>query len=76
MLHLGYVHTVPDRFLLLFKSCSVQCEQESMFCCGAEIVPKRSEYEQSHVCHTICNAPFSFEKIIYQYEVPLQFLLR
>ena len=24
----------------------IQCEQELMFCCGAEIVPKRSQFEQ------------------------------
>ena len=29
----------------------------------------------SHIRHTICNAPFCFENIIYQYEVPLHVLL-
>ena len=28
------------------KVAPVQCEQELMFCCGAEIVPKRSQCEQ------------------------------
>ena len=42
----GYVHTVLDRFLLHFKVALVQCEQELMFCCSAEIVPKRSQCEQ------------------------------
>ena len=33
--------------------------------------------KRSHIRrHTICNARFLFEKIIYQNEVPLQFLLR
>ena len=31
---------------------------------------------RSPICYAICNAPFKFEKIIYQNEVPLQFLLR
>ena len=43
---LGYVHTVPDRFLLLLKFVPVQCEQELMLCCSSETVPKRSECEQ------------------------------
>ena len=60
-------------FCSVSKVAPVQCEQELMFCWGAEIVPKRSQCEQEH---TICNAPFRFEKIIYQNEVPLQFLLR
>ena len=51
--HLGYVHTVPDRFLLRSKVALVQCEQELMFCCGAEIVPKRSQREQKP--YPLCN---------------------
>ena len=31
---------------------------------------------RSPIRHTLCNTPFWFEKIIYQNEVPLQFLLR
>ena len=31
----------------------VQCEQELMFCCGAEIVPKRSQCEQKP--YPLCN---------------------
>ena len=49
-----------------------------MFCCGAEIVPKRSQCEQKPYpsqSHNL-NAAFWFEKIIFQNEVPLQFLLR
>ena len=49
--------SVSDRFLAMFtlyrigfcsvsKVAPVQCEQELMFCCGAEIVPKRSQCEQ------------------------------
>ena len=33
-------------FCSVAKVAPVQCEQELMFCCGAEIVPKRSQYEQ------------------------------
>ena len=39
---LGYVHTVSDRFFSISKVAPVQCEQEFMFSCGTEIVPKRS----------------------------------
>ena len=63
-------------FCSVSKVASVQCEQESMFCCGAWIVPKRSQCEESPIRHTICNAPVWFEEIIYQYEVLLQFLPR
>ena len=45
-IHSGYVHTVPDRFCSFSKVAPVQCEQELMFCCGAEIVPKRSQCKQ------------------------------
>ena len=33
-------------FCSVGKVAPVQCEQELMFCCGAEIVPKRSQCEQ------------------------------
>ena len=33
-------------FFSVAKAAPVQCEQELMFCCGAEIVPKRSQCEQ------------------------------
>ena len=33
-------------FCSISKVAQVQYEQELMFCCGAEIVPKRSQYEQ------------------------------
>ena len=33
-------------FCSVAKVAPVQCEQELMFCCGAEIVPKRSQCEQ------------------------------
>ena len=33
----------------------VQCEQELLFCCGAEIVPKRSQCEQGPIRDAICN---------------------
>ena len=35
----------------------VQCEQELMFCCGAEIVPKRSQCEQKP--YPLCNLQLS-----------------
>ena len=54
----------------------VQCEQELMFCCDAEIVPKRSQCEQKPYPSHNLHAAFWFEKIIFQNEVPLQFLLR
>ena len=63
-------------FCSVAKVAPVQCEQELMFCCGAEIVPKRSQCNKNAIRHTICNATFWFEKIIFQNEVPLQFLLR
>ena len=47
-----------------------------MFCCGAEIVPKRSQCEQKPYPSYNLQHPFWFEKIIYQNEVLLQFLLR
>ena len=33
-------------FCSVSKVAPVQCEQELMFCCAAEIVPKRSQCEQ------------------------------
>ena len=47
-----YSHSKAMFTLYLIGFCSVskvapvQCEQELMFCCGAEIVPKRSQCEQ------------------------------
>ena len=32
-------------FCSVSKVAPMQCEQELMFCCGAEIVPKRSQCE-------------------------------
>ena len=43
----GYVHTVPGRFF------SVSHKQELIFCCGAEIVPKRSQCKQKP--YPLCN---------------------
>ena len=40
-------------FCSVSKVAPVQCEQELMFCCGAEIVPKRSQCEQKP--HPLCN---------------------
>ena len=40
-------------FCSVSKVASVQCEQELMFCCGAEIVPKRSQCEQKP--YPLCN---------------------
>ena len=32
-------------FCSVSKVALIQCEQELMFCCGAEVVPKRSQFE-------------------------------
>ena len=40
-------------FCSVSKVVPVQCEQELMFCCGAEIVPKRSQREQKP--YPLCN---------------------
>ena len=56
----------PASFCSVSKVAPTQCKKKLMFCCGAEIVPKRSHCEQKPIRHTICNASFSFEKIIYQ----------
>ena len=40
-------------FCSVSKVAPVQCEQELMFCCGAEIVPKRSQCEQKP--YPLCN---------------------
>ena len=40
-------------FCSFSKVAPVQCEQELMFCCGAEIVPKRSQCEQKP--YPLCN---------------------
>ena len=40
-------------FCSVSKVAQVQCEQELMFCCGAEIVPKRSQCEQKP--YPLCN---------------------
>ena len=40
-------------FCSIAKVAPVQCEQELMFCCGAEIVPKRSQCEQKP--YPLCN---------------------
>ena len=50
---IGYVHIVLDSFCSVSKVAPVQCEQELIFCCGAEIVPKRSQCE--HKPYPLCN---------------------
>ena len=40
-------------FCSVSKVAPVQCEQELMFCCGAEIVPKRSQCENEP--YPLCN---------------------
>ena len=40
-------------FCSVSRVAPVQCEQELMFCCGAEIVPKRSQCEQKP--YPLCN---------------------
>ena len=65
---LGYVHTVPDRFCSVSKVASVQCEQELMFCCGAEIVPKRSQCEQKP--YPLCNLQRSL--LIWKDNLPIR----
>ena len=40
-------------FCSVSKVAPVQCEQELIFCCGAEIVPKRSQCEQK--LYQLCN---------------------
>ena len=40
-------------FCSVSKVAPVQCEQELMFCCGAEIDPKRSQCEQKP--YPLCN---------------------
>ena len=40
-------------FCSVSKVAPVQCEQELMFCCGADIVPKRSQCE--HKPYPLCN---------------------
>ena len=57
-------------FCSVAKAAQVQCEQELMFCCGAEIVPKRSQCEQKpYPSHNLQHCLW-FEKIIFQNEVP------
>ena len=45
-------------FCSVSKIAPVQCEQELMFCCGAEIVPYVPSVNRSPIRHTICNASF------------------
>ena len=45
-------------FCSVAKVAPVQCEQELMFCYGAEIVPKCSRVNRSPIRRTICNAAF------------------
>ena len=40
-------------FCSVSKVAPVQCEQELIFCCDAEIVPKRSQCEQKN--YPLCN---------------------
>ena len=44
-------------FCSVSKVAPVRCEQELMFCCGAEIVPKRSQCEQK--LYPLCNLQHS-----------------
>ena len=44
------------------KVAPVQCEQELIFCCGAEIVPKRSQCEQKPYPSYNLQRSFFFEK--------------
>ena len=66
-----FMETEPKDMFTLYRidSCSVskvalvQCEQELMFCCGAEIVPKLSQYEQKP--YPVCNlqrSPFDLKR--------------
>ena len=45
-------------FCSVSKVAPVQCEQDLMFCCGAEIVPKHSQCEQNPIRYAICKAHF------------------
>ena len=63
-------------FCSVSKVAPVQCEQELMLCCGAEIVPKRFQCEQEPYPSYNLQRFLLIWKIIYQNEVPLQFLLR
>ena len=45
-------------FCSVSKVAPAQCQQELMFCCGAEIVPKRSQCEQKP--YPLCNLQRSF----------------
>ena len=45
-------------FCSVSKVAPVQCEQELMFCCGAEVVLKRSQCEQKP--YPLCNLQRSF----------------
>ena len=53
-------------FCSVSKVAPVQCEQELMFCCGAEIVPKRSQCEQKP--YPLCNLQRSL--LIWKYNLP------
>ena len=46
-------------FCSVSKVAPVQCEQELMFCCGAEIVPKRSQCEQEQ----FATLPFDLKRL-------------
>ena len=64
-------------FCSVSKVAQVQCEQELMFCCGAEIVPKHSQCEQKpYPLMQFATLPFDLKRSLTKNEVPLQFLLR
>ena len=55
-------------FCSVSKVAPVQCEQELMFCCGAEIVPKRSQCEQKP--YPLCNLQRSL--LIWKDNLPIR----
>ena len=55
-------------FCSVSKVAPVQCEQELRFCCGAEIVPKRSQCEQKP--YPLCNLQRSL--LIWKDNLPIR----
>ena len=55
-------------FCSVSKVTPVQCEQELMFCCGAEIVPKHSQCEQKP--YPLCNLQRSL--LIWKDNLPIR----
>ena len=50
-------------FCSIAKVAPVQCEQELMLFCGAEIVPKRSQCEQKRYLSQFTTLPFALKKL-------------